>query len=197
MDKHTIDTYNVLAKEYDEETIGFWDNFPRTFIDTFAEHATSPILDVGSGPGRDGILLQEKGLEVTCLDASTAMIELSTARGLKSIVGDFSKLPFPDDSFGGVWAYTSLLHIPKSEVGIALSEISRVLKPEGVFGLGLIEGNQELYRESSGMNQPRWFSFYMKEEIESLLKDFGFTVEYFETFKPGSKNYLNFISRKS
>lgn len=196
MDKQTIDIYNLLAKEYDEETVDFWNRFPRTFIDTFAERVQGTVLNVGSGPGRDGLLLQEKGLDVTCLDASEAMVELSTARGLKSVVADFSAIPFADASFDGVWAYTSLLHIPKAEIDSAIAEIKRVLKPNGIFGLGMIEGDTELYRESSGVNQPRWFSFYTKPEIESLFGKHGFEIEYFEAFKPGSKNYLNFISRK-
>jgi ubiquinone/menaquinone biosynthesis C-methylase UbiE len=196
MDKQTIDTYNALAKEYDDETTDFWSRFPRTFFDKFIELTKGRVLNVGSGPGRDGLILKEKGLEVICIDASSAMVELSTARGLESVVGDFTDLPFEDDSFDGVWAYTSLLHIPKVEVGRALSEIRRVLKQNGIFGLGLIEGQEEMYRESSGVKQPRWFSYYAKEEIEVLLKEYSFDVLYFEQFKPGSKNYLNFISQK-
>jgi ubiquinone/menaquinone biosynthesis C-methylase UbiE len=196
MDKQTIDTYNVLAKEYDDETVDFWKRFPRTFFDKFIELTKGRVLDVGSGPGRDGLILKEHGLEVICIDASSAMVELSTGRGLESIVGDFTSLPFKDNSFDGVWAYTSLLHIPKTEVGKALAEMFRVLKPNGIFGLGLIEGQEEMYRESSGVNQPRWFSYYAKEEIEALLKEYAFTTLYFEQFKPGSKNYLNFISQK-
>jgi ubiquinone/menaquinone biosynthesis C-methylase UbiE len=124
------------------------------------------------------------------------MIKLSKERGLESIVGDFNNLPFENKSFDGVWAYTSLLHVPKSKVEKPLAEIKRVLKTDGIFGLGLIEGDTELYRESSGVGKPRWFSFYKKEEIEKLLSEFGFEILYFEEFKPGSKNYLNFISRK-
>lgn len=196
MDATTIETYNRLAREYDTETADFWNLFPRTIIDTFANSVHGRILDVGSGPGRDGLILQEKGLDVVCLDASTAMVALSKARGLESLVGDLCNLPFPDASFDGAWAYTSLLHIPKSEVGTALQEIRRVLKEGGIFGLGLIEGENEMYRESSGMKQPRWFSYYTKSEIEELLRTHGFSIRYFEAFKPGSKNYLNFISRK-
>lgn len=70
------------------------------------------------------------------------------------------------------------------------------MKPGGAFGLGLIEGEKELYRESSGVNQPRWFSFYTKPEIEILLQKHGFILEYFEEYKPGSKSYLNYIARK-
>ncbi|NNM83882.1 class I SAM-dependent methyltransferase [Candidatus Parcubacteria bacterium] len=196
MDKRTIDTYNLLAKEYDEETVGFWERFPRTFIDKFAELSHGRVLDIGSGPGRDGLILKDKGLEVVCIDASSAMVELSAARGLESIMGDFTALPFPSESFEAVWAYTSLLHVPKSGIATALAEIGRVLKHQGIFGLGLIEGDEEMYRESSGIGRSRWFSYYDKEEVDALLQQHGFTTLYFEQFKPGSKNYLNFISKK-
>lgn len=196
MDKQTIETYNQLAETYDQETTDFWDKFPHTIIDKFVEYTKGKVLDVGSGPGRDGLLLQNKGLDVVCLDASMKMVKLSEGRGLKSVVGDFNNLPFENESFDGVWAYTSLLHVPKSEVSKAFSEIKRVLKANGVFGLGLVEGETELYRESSEMNQLRWFSFYKKEEIEKILSDFGFEILSFKEFKPASKNYFNYICRK-
>jgi len=197
MDKATIDTYNRMASEYDAEVTDFWDRFPHTVIDTFSDLAQGRVLDIGSGSGRDGLILQKKDLDVVCLDASEAMVALTTSRGLNSIVGDFCTLPFQDEAFGGVWAYTSLLHIPKAEVETAFSEISRVLARNGVFGLGMIEGIDELYRESAGVGLPRWFSYYQKDEIEKLLQEHGFTVVYFEQFKPSSKNYLNFISKKN
>ncbi len=197
MDKKTIETYNLMAKEYDNETKDFWQRFPATIFSKFIELTKGSILDVGSGPGRDGLVLQKAGLDVTCLDASDEMIKMSKEKGLKSVLGDFNNLPFEADNFGGVWAYTSLLHTPKSEVSKPLSEIYRVLKTGGIFGLGLIEGDTELYRESSGVGRPRWFSFYEKDEVEKLLHTNGFEILYFEEFKPGTKNYLNFISKKS
>jgi len=196
MDQKTIQTYNQMAKEYDDETIDFWQRFPRTFFDKFAELVQGKILDVGSGPGRAGLLLKEKGLEVICLDASEAMVKLCEEKGLQSMVGDFISMPFDGNSFDGAWAYTSLLHIPKTDVSKAFNEIRRTLKDDGILGLGLIEGEKEEYRESSGVNMPRWFSFYTKEEVETLLEKHNFKVLYFEQFKPRSKNYLNFIAQK-
>lgn len=61
----------------------------------------------------------------------------------------------------------------------------------------MIEGDTEGYRESSGVSMPRLFSFYSKGEIEELALKHGFSLVYFESFKPRSKNYLNFIFRKS
>lgn len=39
-------------------------------------------------------------------------------------------LPFPDESFDGIWSVTVLEHVPQPER--ALEEIARVLRPEGV-----------------------------------------------------------------
>ncbi len=196
MDPLTITTYNKLAHDYDQETIDFWERFPHTILDTFTQKTTGSVLDLGSGPGRDGLLLQARGLSVTCIDASETMVRLCAERGLKAIQGDFLALPFPNTTFQGVWAYTSLLHIPKKDLSKALDEIHRVLAPQGIFGLGMIEGDFEGYRESSGVNLPRWFTFYTKAELEQALVHHGFEIIYFEQFKPGSKNYLNFIARK-
>ena len=185
-----------MAKEYDDETIDFWNQFPRTFLDKFVELSGDKIINVGSGPGRDGLLLQQANKEVICIDASEAMVKLSSQRGLHSVVADFGDLPFEDRTFDGVWSYTALLHAPKKSVINALKEISRILKPSGIFALGLIEGNTEEYKKSSGIDMFRWFSFYQKDEVIDLCKQHGFTLVYFETFKPASKNYLNFIFQK-
>lgn len=198
MDDRTIITYNNLAEEYDSETADFWERFPRTFFDKFISIVPKgkKVLDIGSGPGRDGLILKNLGMNVICLDASEKMIELCMNRGLEAVVGDFLELPFEDGSFDAVWAYTSLLHIKKEQINSACKQIYRVLKPEGILGLGMIEGDTELYRESSGVNQPRWFAFYKKEELESLLINSGFKIEHFECFSPKTKNYLNIIARK-
>ena len=197
MDKKTIETYNAAAKAYDEETAEFWNIFPDAFIRAFAESVKGKVLDVGSGPGRDALILQKTGLEVMCLDASSAMVEMTKQKGLASALADFNNIPFADESFDGVWAYTSLLHVPKAEIGKSVQEIMRVLKRNGVFGLGLIEGETEGYVESISMDLPRYFSYYTKEEVEKLLQGYGFTTFFFETFKPRSKNYLHFLARKT
>jgi ubiquinone/menaquinone biosynthesis C-methylase UbiE len=197
MDEKTIQTYNLMAKEYDEETSGFWQDFPSQIIDQFCKYLNGEgnVLNIGSGPGRDGLILKQKGLDVVCLDASESMIDLCKEKGLESVVGDFNNIQFSDKEFDGVWAYTSLLHVSKESIEKSMSEIVRVLKNGGIFGLGLMEGDFNDYRESSGVNKPRWFSFYKKEEVEKWLEKFNFEILYFDEFKPTSKNYLNFVAR--
>ena len=125
------------------------------------------------------------------------MVHLSRERGLDSVQASFEALPFSDESFDAVWSYTALLHIPKSQFNEALREIHRVLTPGGFFALGLIEGDDEQYKESKKVSMPRLFSYYQKQEIEEKVKTRGFEFVYFETFTPSTKNYLNFIFKKT
>ncbi len=120
MNLQTITTYNQLAKEYDDETVDFWNRFPSECIDEFAGRISGKVLNVGSGPGRDSVLLRNRGIDVTCLDASEAMIAMTEAQGFRSVLGDFAAMPFADDEFDGIWAYTSLLHVPKNRIDVPL-----------------------------------------------------------------------------
>src|SRR5689334_11313988 len=103
MDQKTITTYNQMAKEYDQETRDFWQRFPIKIFDKFAKRVKSGfVLDIGSGPGRDGEKLRERGLNVICLDASRAMIEMTLKKQLPSIEADLLYLPFQNESFSGI-----------------------------------------------------------------------------------------------
>jgi len=197
MEKETVRSYDLMAEEYDEETAFFWEKFPDSIIKEFRESVgKGRVLDLGSGPGRDGLILKEAGLDIVCLDASESMVGLTAQKGLSSILADFMNIPFSDKSFSGVWAYTSLIHIPKAKLPEALREVKRVLVDGGVLGLGFIEGETEGDSFSAGKNLPRYFAFYKKEEVESVLESVGFVPFYFEQFRPGRKNYLNFLARK-
>lgn len=198
-----IRTYDLAAAQYDTETADFWDKFPPSIMNDFKTSVKKGVrgggrvLDLGSGPGRDGLILQQNNLPVVCLDAARSMVNLTKQKGLPSLLADFNQLPFASESFAGVWAYTSLLHIPKSQMKGALQEIRRVLMKGGILGLGMIEEDYEGYRWSLGPNFPRYFAFYAQAEIYDLLTGTGFDTFYFERFQPESKYYLHFLARKA
>lgn len=124
------------------------------------------------------------------------MVKICIQRGLKSVQGDFNRLSFADKSFGGVWAYTSLLHTKKADITKPLGEIYRVLQNNGVFALGMIQGDSEGYRLSAGVDKPRWFTYNSRKQLEQLLVDHGFKVTYFSKHHPGKSTYLHFICTK-
>lgn len=197
MDQATIEAYDRYATQYDLDTIDFWERFPVGFLARFIELSGKKVIDIGSGPGRDAVILQEHGFDVTCLDASQTMVTLTQEKGFTSILGDFNNLPFAEDSFDGAWAYTSLLHTPKTAISRPLSEIHRILQPNGLLGLGMIEGETEIYRTTEQVPMPRLFSFYTQTELEKIVRRSGFTILHQEVFKPGSRRYLNLIAQKT
>jgi SAM-dependent methyltransferase len=74
---------------------------------------------------------RELGAEVVGVDQSARMVELTRSRGIEAVVGDVCDLPFRDGVFDVVVAAWMLYHV--TELGRALAEIRRVLRPGGAF----------------------------------------------------------------
>lgn len=93
------------------------------------------ILDSGCGWGRYVHLFIDAGLEYVGLDHSCEMLLVANASnpGLKFVQATFSKIPFPDEHFDGIWSCCSLAAVPKKHLGEILSEHKRVLKSEGIM----------------------------------------------------------------
>ena len=100
----------------------------------------SKVLDVGcgiGGPYRN--IARFTGWNITGITLNEYQVQrgnaLNKRQGLtgqcQSVQGDFMKLPFPDNSFDGVYAIEATCHAPVRE-GV-YSEILRVLKPGGTF----------------------------------------------------------------
>ncbi len=189
----TIETYDKYAQIYDEEVVEFWANFPQTFINKFVSALPGKrVLNLGSGSGRDAILLRAQGLEVICVDASKAMVEMTKGLGFESHQTTFADLSFPEASFDGVWAYTSLIHIPKNDAQKVIAHVHSMLKPDGAFVMGAIEGDAAGMVERKTMpGTMRYFKNYSKDELRELIEPLGFTFTYEEGYKPHNNVYLN------
>ena len=74
----TIRTYDAIHDLYDAETRDFWEKFPAATVREFVSRLHGKdVLNLGSGPGRDSLILREQGLSVTCIDGSKEMVEMS------------------------------------------------------------------------------------------------------------------------
>ncbi|KAK2601286.1 hypothetical protein N8I77_010749 [Diaporthe amygdali] len=100
------------------------------------------VLDVGcgvGGPARE--IAKFTGANITGLNNNDYQIDRAIhyaekeklANQLTYVKGDFMQMPFPDNTFDAVYAIEATVHAPKLE-GV-YSEIFRVLKPGGVFGV--------------------------------------------------------------
>jgi ubiquinone/menaquinone biosynthesis C-methylase UbiE len=102
------------------------------------------VLEIGPGTGLQALhvagLLGDKG-RLDIVDIQDAMLDCvvhrAAYRGITSIVptrADAQKLPFPDATFDAAYLVTALGEIP--DLGVAVSELRRVLKPSGRLVVG-------------------------------------------------------------
>ena len=95
------------------------------------------MLEIGPGFGATTRVLARRGGSLTVVELSE-----SYCKGLRQTLGDdveivqadATDMPFADDRFSGVVCFTMLHHVPSHELqDRLLSEVSRVLRPGGVF----------------------------------------------------------------
>ncbi|KAI3545145.1 hypothetical protein CTAM01_16619 [Colletotrichum tamarilloi] len=100
------------------------------------------VLDVGcgvGGPARE--IAKFTGAYITGLNINEYQVERATRYAVKSkldkqlqfVQGDFMNIPFEDNTFDAVYAIEATVHAPSLQD--VYSEIFRVLKPGGVFGV--------------------------------------------------------------
>lgn len=190
--KHTPDliaSYNNHAEERNHMQAADWKVRERgQFLDMLKQRKAATLLEIGSGPGRDSLFFSQEGLDVTCTDQSPEMVRLCREKGLKAEVRSFDALGFPARSFDAVFGLNCLLHVPKDELRRSLEEIRRVLKPDGLFYMGVYGGpDSEGVWEKDSYEPKRFFAMYSDE---NLLKAVGGTFEivYFNTESMGEGN---------
>ncbi len=201
-----------LAKTYDELAV-YWGNdsslhsWGEEELKRFAEYVKSSggqeILELGCGSGVQTKLLLDLGLSVVGIDISPNMILEAKKRAPKGkyLVGDIASVGFAKDSFDGVYARASLLHIPKNLIPKVLLSIHKMLKDGGYFYLAIKEGKDEGEVEDvrHGINVERFFSLFVKEEIEKLMETAGFKIIELNTYTRagGSTTWIQVIAQKS
>ena len=197
MEKHkrvTRDYYDKNALEYQD----FVDSYlERLSIETglFLKYIKGKIiLDLGSGSGRDSSFLKSQGLTVFSMDISKNMTRLCKEKGLTSLVMDIENLGFKEKSFDGIWAYTSLLHVPKNKIKNVLLDIHQLLKKDGIFFVGMKEGDFEGYHENPAYESTRFSSLYLDNEFKTILSD-NFEVLFSSRTVPERNVYLNYLCK--
>jgi SAM-dependent methyltransferase len=126
------------------------------------------MLEIGAGAGQDSVFFAGHGLDVVATDISPAMVARCQDKGLDARVMDFSQLDFPAGSFDAVHAMNCLLHVPNAELPAVLRSIARVLRPGGLFFLGVYgdsERTEEGPAEADDHVPARFFSWRTDDQI--------------------------------
>ena len=193
---HTLDYYNKNAQQFSNETISV--DFTKT-QDRFLNYLTDKgyILDFGCGSGRDTKYFLDKGFQVKAVDGSKELCRLAAEyTGIK--VG---QMLFEDldekEIYDGIWACSSILHLPKTELTGVIGKMCAALKASGIIYTSF------KYGEYEGERNGRYFTDFTIENFRKFIQNIDSVKieEYWITGDVrqgrGEEKWLNLILRKN
>jgi ubiquinone/menaquinone biosynthesis C-methylase UbiE len=182
--KNCQTSYDQVADEYVRRIFDELEHKPldRQLLDRFAANVrdVGPACDMGCGPGHVARYLHEHGVRICGIDLSSEMVEEARrlTPGVEFRQGDMMDLDTPDETWAGITAFYSIIHISRGDVTRALVELRRVLRPSGVLLLAFHIGDDSIHLDE-------WwdrkvcidFLFFRPDEMAGYLRAAGFEVE--------------------
>ena len=141
----TLDYYNQNARSYTSATQALdFRSIQEHFLSCMPQPAR--ILDFGCGSGRDTGYFLNRGFQVDAIDGSSEMCR---------IAGEYTGIPIRQmlfqeldtvDTYDGIWACASILHLPKGELSDVFDRMAVALRKNGIlyasFKYGSFEGER-------------------------------------------------------
>ena len=126
----TVAAYDAFAPHYREGTQAATDQTAAE-IAAFVAAVGAPgrVLEIGTGPGRDALLLEEAGLSVRRTDVSATFVEQLREDGhaadrLDPLTDDLDDPDRPGVPYDGVWASACLLHVARGDLVVVLARLA-------------------------------------------------------------------------
>lgn len=191
----TLNYYNTNARSFVSDTLSV--DFKQT-QDKFLSllPSTASILDFGCGSGRDTKYFLDAGMRVDATDGSETLCRLASEyTGIVVRQMLFEELD-AKEQYDGIWACSSILHLPKDSLKVVLKKMIVALKAHGIIYTSFKYGTFE------GERNGRFFTDFTEEMFQEFVKDVdGIRIkEIWITgdVRPGreSEQWLNLILRK-
>jgi SAM-dependent methyltransferase len=182
--------YDGAADRRDRQDKQPWKLAERVaFLRRLQQANCTRMLEIGAGTGQDSVFFASHGVEVVATDMSSAMVARCPDKGLDARVMDFSQLDFPAESFDAVHAMNCLLHVPNAELPAVLASIARVLRPGGLFFLGVYGGErtEEGAAESDDHVPARFFAWRTDDQIVQFARE-SFDIVDFHIAQAGTQH---------
>jgi SAM-dependent methyltransferase len=183
-----------LAEFYNRRAASGWDHplAPRRvqererFISLLKAEGRHDVLEIGTGPGLDGLKFVQAGIHYTGVDLSEEHVRQAQSKGLDVSVASARRLPFADGTFPAVWTMSTLLHIPASDIDGVLRELVRVAAPNAPIAVGLWSGEDvEGLNPEDDLEPRRFFSRRSDETVRRVFGRYG-EIEDFVTWPEGT-----------
>ena len=191
----TINYYNLNAKNFIENTQNADMHLAQEkFLQLLPGSAS--ILDFGCGSGRDTKYFLEKGYLVEATDGSSELCKLASAfTGIEVKEMLFQDLD-ASGKYEGIWACSSILHLPKQELLPVIRKMCDALKDNGVIYTSFKYGDFE------GERNGRYFTDFTEDTFDKFIKviqELTIEEEWITSdVRPGrgEEKWLNLILRK-
>ena len=158
------------------------------FLDRFAGLAGhGPVLEIGSGPGRDADYLEARGVRVIRTDATPAFVDLLRAAGHDARLLDARTDPL-GGPYQGIFANAVLLHLSRDQFEDMLRRALTATVPSGVLAFTLKEGDGEAWSEHK-LGVPRHFTYWREPAVRAALARAGWPEVSIEHVA-GRENWL-------
>jgi ubiquinone/menaquinone biosynthesis C-methylase UbiE len=154
------------------------------------------VLDVGCGTGVPATkFFVEKGFDVTGIDFSDNMVKLArkNAPKAKFVLKDMTKLDFEADSFDGLTALYSVIHVPRKKHFSLFQSFHRILKPEGIMLICL--GPDEWEATDKYYDADMFWSHYSPEKSLQLIKKAGFEIIFDNILARGEEKHYWILAK--
>jgi mutator protein MutT len=163
----TLAYYRNNAREYVEETVAFdvTNAMRRRFAAMLAPG--SHILDLGCGSGRDSRFFIDQGHRVTPVDAVAEIASQAAQYLARPVRVQKAEELNETDTYDGIWACASLLHIPRSRIHETFACIITAMRHQGIWYMSFKQGEME-YKD----HKQRFFSNYSIPLMKQLLVQF-------------------------
>lgn len=147
---------------------------------------SGPVLDLGCGRGELLLLLREAGVKATGVEGDAALVEAATRRGLETIHGDVLDVlqKQDDESWRAVTAIHLFEHLQPAALAAVLSEIRRVLRPQGVLIAECPNPHSVRVGASLYWQDPTHQRPLLPETLELMMRAAGFRLDRRELLHP-------------
>lgn len=132
------------------------------------------VVDAAAGEGYGSYILSESAESVTGIDIDEGTIKEAQRKYLKPNLeyktGSIESLPFLNNSIDVLVSFETIEHVEESLQYKFLSEIQRVLKPDGL--LIISTPNKTIYSDLREYSNPFHIKEFYADEFEAFLKGF-------------------------
>jgi len=151
-----IETFESWAQDYYEPAaLRYYDRAIAKMVSVLNSPSGSTVLDAGCGTGVHSIRVAKLGYSLKSVDISGVVLQTAQRNAERAGVADkiqfeqadLTRLQFADNTFGSIFSWGVIIHIPQIELAVA--ELVRVLAPGGRIALQITNSRAWDYRIES------------------------------------------------